>query len=92
MLATQGRQDAMEKNAEDEDDYEVLDAALKEISEKQGTRKNKFERKVGEDGNLHWVAATPVTGGKMVRHYPQLRPRKSRLWSQSLASMVWYGA
>ena len=63
VLATQGpRCDG--KNAEDEDDYEVLDAALKEISEKQGTRKNKFERKVGEDGNLHWVAATPVTEGK----------------------------
>lgn len=52
------------KTAEDEDDYEVLDAALKEISSKSGSRKNQFERKVGDDGKLHWVAATPVREGK----------------------------
>jgi hypothetical protein len=58
------------KNAEDEDDYEVLDAALKEISEKQGSSKSKFERKVGDDGKLHWVAATPVREGKGGENLP----------------------
>jgi len=53
------------KNAEDEDDYEVLEAALAEINDKQGRRKSAFERKVGDDGKLHWVKAVSVDEGKM---------------------------
>jgi hypothetical protein len=53
------------KSAEDEDDYEVLEAALEEINEKQGRRKSAFERKVGEDGKLHWVKAEAVDEGKI---------------------------
>ena len=55
------------KTADDEDDYEVLEAALEEINEKQGRRKSAFERKVGEDGKLHWVSAQAVADpeGKM---------------------------
>ena len=52
------------KGADDEDDYEVLEAALEEINEKQGRRKSAFERKVGEDGKLHWVSAQAVDEGK----------------------------
>lgn len=52
------------QTAEDEDDYEALDAALAKVTEKQGKSKNTFERKVGDDGKLHWVCATAVEEGK----------------------------
>jgi len=65
---TQGRSQSAPghgKTAEDEDDYEVLEAALAEINDKQGKRQNAFERKVGNDGKLHWVKAVSVEEGKI---------------------------